>query len=36
MTASDNLVRRDEAGARPLAAVRLGVSPPAYGGVRRI
>jgi hypothetical protein len=29
--ADDNAV-----GARPLAAVRLGVPPPAYGGERRI
>ncbi len=33
--ADDNLVRSDEVGARPLAAARLGVPPPACGGERR-
>ena len=29
---SDNAARSNEVGARPLAAVRLGVPPPACGG----
>jgi hypothetical protein len=31
-TAGDDIRSSDEVGARPLAAVRLGVSPPACGG----
>jgi hypothetical protein len=33
--AGDDLVCSDEVGARPLAAARLGVPPPACGGERR-
>jgi hypothetical protein len=35
MTRSDDAERSDEVGPRPLAAVRLGVPPPACGGERR-
>ena len=33
--AGDEAGRSDEVGARPLAAARLGVPPPACGGERR-
>jgi hypothetical protein len=33
--AGDDIQSGDEVGARPLAAVRLGVHPPACGGERR-
>jgi hypothetical protein len=33
--AGDDAERSDEVGARPLAAARLGVPPPACGGERR-
>jgi hypothetical protein len=35
ITAGDDAERSDEVGARPLAARRLGVSPPPCGGERR-
>jgi hypothetical protein len=33
--AADDIHSSDEVGVRPLAAVRLGVPPPACGGERR-